>query len=75
MKANGKLTNAKRAIEETFFEESVYADDMNAYRSFLGSTNNDIIMEDDICYLVLYIDLTSPQNGLRVTLSSTGGLS
>jgi hypothetical protein len=36
--------DARRAIEEWMFKEVVYADDLNAYREFIGTTENDHIV-------------------------------
>jgi hypothetical protein len=36
--------DARRAIQETFFEEIVFADDLNSFRMFPGTTPNDRII-------------------------------
>ena len=37
--------DARKAIEEVFFEECVYADDLNAFRTFPESTPNNVVTE------------------------------
>ena len=41
---NAFYEDARRAIQETFYDEIIFADDLNSFRIFLGTVPNDKIM-------------------------------
>jgi hypothetical protein len=48
--------DARRAIEECFFTEVVFADDLNGYREFPGETSNDTVLHSiDKCQQELHL--------------------